>query len=444
MAEVFSRHGYRCLPVGGALRDILLDRTVGDFDLATDAHPEEVIRIFPHARVVPTGLKHGTVTLVGRDRAYEITTFRTESGYADHRHPDAVGFTTSLEDDLSRRDFTVNALALDLSTGVLSDLFDGLGDIADKTLRTIGDPGERFREDALRMMRCCRFAATLGFRIEERTFDAIRENASLLSQVSQERIRDELLKIIGSPQPSIGFEAMRRTGLLALVLPELLEGFEMQQNKYHRFDVYTHNIRSCDAAAGLTDDLAVRMAALLHDTGKARTIRPEPDGENTFYNHEIVGASMAWQILRRLRCSNAFTEKVCRLVKNHMFHYTELWTDSAVRRFMRKTEDIMDEIFALREADRIGSGKRTGPSRILEDLKVKIEHERKAQSAFKITDLALGGNDIMRILSIPPSPRVGRVLAELLEQVLENPDLNTPERLEELIRKMPDPTGSGR
>jgi len=434
IVEVFRQEGFQCFPVGGALRDILLERPVVDFDLTTDATPSQVMKLFP--KVIPTGIDHGTVTLIGKEHKYEITTFRTEENYSDHRHPDSVSFSSSIEEDLSRRDFTINALAVDLLNKELIDLFNGLEDIEDRIIRTIGDPDKRFTEDALRMMRFCRFASVLKFKTDNSSFEAVKRNAHLIDKISKERVRDELVKILLSVQPSTGLELLRRAGLMERIIPELLEGFGIEQNRFHRYDIYEHNIKTCDAASRLTEDLSVRMAALLHDIGKSRTINKAEGKENTFYNHEITGAILAKEILKRLKFSNQFIDKVFLLIKNHMFHYTRDWSDAAVRRFMRKTEMIMDELFILREADRIGSGKKSGDSKILAELKEKIEQERKKESAFKLKDLALDGNDVMRILNIPPSPKVGEILNSLLESVLEDPSLNTKEKLEELIKKM--------
>jgi tRNA nucleotidyltransferase (CCA-adding enzyme) len=435
VVKTFWNAGYECFPVGGAVRDIILhmEREEPDYDLATDARPEEVRSLFQ--TVIPTGIKHGTVTVVFNDKHYEITTYRTDGKYSDNRHPDEVLFASTLEEDLARRDFTINALALDLRGHKLIDNYAGLHDLEHGIIRTIGDPLERFKEDGLRMMRACRFASVLGFHIENRTFEAIHGLAGLINRISFERIRDEFSRIILSRKPSVGLELLRAAGLMTLIVPELLTGYGIMQNQFHKWDIYKHNIETCDAAAGLTTDLAVRLSALFHDIGKPQSLRQDGDsGSNTFYNHEVISGAITRKVMRRLKYSNAVIDKVLALVRNHMFYYTEEWTDSAVRRFIVKTETVMDELFVLREADRIGSGKKTGNSRIIRQLKEKIERIRSEDSAFKLKDLAVSGHDVMKIRGITPSREVGLVLNALLQKVLEDPSLNTPEQLEAMVR----------
>ena len=429
---IFAKNGYECYPVGGAVRDILLDRQPAEYDLTTNATPEQVASLF--RSIIPTGIKHGTVTLLWNDLPYEITTYRTEGKYSDMRHPDEVRYAQTLDEDLSRRDFTINALALDLKDRRLVDNFQGVQDLKLGVIRTIGEPEERFREDGLRILRACRFASTLGFSIEPRTLSAIGRLAGLINNISMERVRDEFQKIVLSSVPSVGLELLRETGLMKFILPELLDGYGAEQNIYHKFDVYYHNIGTLDAAAKLTGELAIRLAALLHDVGKPRTMRG--DGKNnTFYNHEMVGSYMSKAILRRLRFPNTIVARSVTLIKNHMFHFTDDWTDAAVRRFMRKADGIMEDLFILREADRVGSGKKQGNSRILERLKDKIKGEQEAQSAFKITDLAVNGTDVMAVLKIKPSKKVGEILEQLMEIVIEDPSQNTRENLLEKIKQ---------
>ncbi len=431
--KTLKEKGFECFPVGGAIRDLLLGRKSSDYDLATNAKPEEVASLFRH--VIPTGIKHGTVTILHKDRHYEVTTYRIEGKYSDNRRPDEIRYASTIQEDLSRRDFTINALALDLDNNAIIDLFDGMGDMERMILRTIGVPDQRFSEDALRMLRACRFASTLGFHLDHDTKGSITRNAELIKNISFERVRDEIIKIMGSPIPSIGLELLRETGLMAILLPELLEGYGVEQNKFHKYDVYYHNIASCDATAELTDDVDVRLAALFHDIGKPQSMRTS-GGSNTFYNHEVISYHKAKHIMRRLKFSNTEMYKILLLVRNHMFHFTEEWTDGAVRRLMRKADPYLKELFILREGDRIGSGKKAGNSRIIEQLKVKIAQIIEEENALKVKDLAINGTDVMRIKEIEPSRKVGEILESLLQMVLDDPSLNTKEKLEELAKKM--------
>ncbi len=431
--HTLRNNGYECYPVGGCVRDLLIGRKGADYDLASNARPEQVAKLFRH--VIPTGIRHGTVTIILNEKSYEVTTYRIEGKYSDNRRPDDVVYASTIQEDLSRRDFTINALALDLQNQKVIDLFDGLKDLDAMVIRTIGDPQARFNEDALRMLRACRFASTIGFHIEPATLTAITNLAQTIRNISAERVRDEFIKIIRSPVPSIGLELLRETGLMEIIVPELLEGYGMMQNQFHQYDVYYHNLAACDATAELTDDPDIRLAALFHDIGKPQSMRTT-DATNTFYNHEIISFHKAKHIMRRLRFSNAELDKVLLLVRNHMFHYTEEWTDGAVRRLMRKVDPYLDELFILREGDRIGSGKKTGNSRIIDQLKKKIEQVREEENALKVTDLAVNGTDVMSIKGIAPSKAVGEILENLLELVLDDPTLNTKEKLTELILKM--------
>ena len=299
-AEVLSG-GFQCHLVGGAVRDLLTGRPHTDFDIATNARPEQVGKLF--RRVIPTGIKHGTVTVLFRDVTFEVTTYRTEAGYTDGRRPDKVSFAPSILDDLARRDFTINAMAWDLNAHRLIDPHDGRKDLARGIIRAIGDPSERFREDGLRPLRACRIASQLDFNVEEVTRDAIPGALDILSRVSAERVRDELVKILESPLPSRGLILMKETRILTVVLPELLEGVGVAQGDLHCYDVFTHSVHACDAAP--SSSLALRLAALLHDVGKPRSLAPGPGGRPTFYGHDKVSAEMTEAILMRLKMPNA-------------------------------------------------------------------------------------------------------------------------------------------
>jgi len=426
--------------VGGAVRDLLRGVPAGDFDLATNLLPEQTAKSFPSS--VPTGIEHGTITVWLNDRCqgkgFEITTYRGEGTYSDGRHPDQVIFMSRIEDDLARRDFTINAMALNPLTLQLVDPFDGQKDLIARLIRAVGDPKVRFCEDGLRSMRAIRFATCLDFNIDANTLAAISETLHTVEKVSIERLRDEFLKLLTAEKPSRGIELMRTTGLLAIILPELLEGVDLHQNHFHMFDVYQHTLAATDAAEGRT----ARLAALFHDIAKPRTAQQKPDipGEHTFYRHDSVGAALTDVILRRLKFSNDEREKIVGLVAHHMFWYDPAWSDGSVRRFVRRigTENL-DDIYELRRADIIARGKGEDPSIELEPLQQRVVNVLEQSRAMKITDLAVNGKDVMEVLRVAPSPRVGEVLEQLLERVLEDPSLNHRERLLSLISEYTTP-----
>jgi poly(A) polymerase/tRNA nucleotidyltransferase (CCA-adding enzyme) len=430
MSLKLHHSGYEAWIVGGSVRDILIGRPACDHDIATDATPQEVMKLF--RRTIPTGVKHGTVTVLSGSQAVEVTTFRSDGTYSDARHPDSVTYAKTILEDLSRRDFTINGIAYNPINDALVDPYGGKQDIEKRIIRTIGDPVERFNEDGLRPYRACRFAAQLGFSIENNTSKAIRTSLKRAAEVSVERIRDEFIKIIQSDKPSIGIELLRTSGLLELFLPEILTGFGINQNVYHRFDIYYHNLYTCDAAD--PGDYRIRLAALFHDIGKfyaKREVEGKHKGKKSvFYNHEIVGAGVAKRIMRRLRFSNNDVKVVTHLIRNHMFHYTYLWTDGAVRRFIRKVGlDSINSLFELRRADRIGNGLKRGESKAVENLKVRIDRIIEQENAITVKDLALNGHDVMREFNLKPGPIIGKILNHLLEEILDDPSKNTREIL---------------
>lgn len=422
----FSRSGFDCYLVGGCVRDLLLGHDTYDYDFATNAKPEQVMKLFK--RVAPTGIKHGTVTVLSGDMEFEVTTYRADGKYLDGRRPDSISFSDSLQEDVQRRDFTINGLAYDMKQDKVIDLVGGIEDLEKGIIRTIGSPLDRFGEDGLRTYRACRFAAKLGFEIEPATFNAIGRTLEIASKVSAERIREELMKLLSTDTPSKGFECMRRSGLLKLALPELDICYEVEQNRFHAYDIYYHSLYSCDAAP--KDKPLVRLAALLHDIGKVNTRKQAEDGEYTFYNHEVIGARMVRKLMRRLKFSNTEMEIVNNLVINHMFHYTDDWSDGAVRRFMRKVgvENIPD-LFELREADRIGNGTRTGLPEPIKKLQERIDAVIEAENAITVRDLRINGNIIMEKFDLKPGPLIGRILHDLLELVLDEPDMNREDLL---------------
>ncbi|MCL1958267.1 MAG: HD domain-containing protein, partial [Spirochaetes bacterium] len=318
---------------------MLRGEKIHDWDIATDAEPEEVTAIIRAAKgkVIPTGIKHGTVTVFYKKHNAEVTTFRTETGYSDGRRPDKVEYTSSIEEDLSRRDFTMNAIAMRLPGGEIVDPFDGAKDIKNKIIRCVGNASQRFNEDGLRPLRAVRFAAQLGFEIEENTLSAIPDALSVSAKVSQERVRDEIDKILASPLPSRAFRLMEKTGLLHLFLEELAVCRGIEQKGFHQFDVLDHSLLACDYAAQNGYSQTLRLAALLHDAGKPSVRKlDEKSGVWTFYRHEEISCKIAQKILGRLRYPNITTDNVCHLIKEHMFHYTDEWSDAAVRRFIAR------------------------------------------------------------------------------------------------------------
>jgi tRNA nucleotidyltransferase (CCA-adding enzyme) len=426
IAQLLNRHGFECYLVGGSVRDLILRREVYDYDLATNAHPDSIRSIFK--RSIPTGIKHGTITVIEDGITFEITTYRADGTYLDGRHPESIAFSDTLEEDIRRRDFTINGIAYNPLTDQLIDHVRGIEDIERKVIQTIGNPSDRFNEDGLRPLRACRFASKLHFTIEEATFNAISLSLETVGKISLERVRDEFMKILETDKPSVGIELLRESGILKIFIPELSDCYGVLQNKYHKYDVYYHSIYSCDAAP--IDMPLIRLAALLHDIGKVPSRRLNDSGEYTFYNHEVIGSKLVKRVLRRLKFSNEQIEKIDNLVLHHMFHYTDEWTDGAVRRFIRKIGiNNIDDIFSLRLADRKGNGARKGLPTPIEKLKVRIEKVISAENAISVKDLDIDGTILMSELNLLPGPMIGEILRELLELVLDNPDLNKCEIL---------------
>ncbi len=424
--------GKQAYLVGGCVRDLLAGLDAVDYDVATDAVPEEVRRIF--RRTAPTGIKHGTITVLGDEGDYEVTTFRRDGKYGDARHPDDVTYAENIEEDLSRRDFTINALAYDPLEDELVDLFGGVEDFERGIVRAVGDAAERFREDGLRPLRAVRLAARFGFEVDADTLDAIPGVLDRVRMVAAERVRDEFMKMLATAaKPSYGIELMREADLLEVYIPELLEGYAVTQNEFHAYDVYTHSLYTCDAAPA--EKPLVRLAALLHDIGKPRT-RVVRDGRVTFYNHQAVSRRMARDILNRLRFSKKQRDHVLHLIYYHMFGYTPAWTDAAVRRLIRKVgrENIAD-LFDLRIADWFGNGTNYGFPGYLRALERRVNEAIAREEAFTEKDLAIDGRDVMSALEIAPGPKVGEALSYLLERVLEDQTLNERERLLGLLRE---------
>lgn len=501
---ILQKAGYEAYIVGGAVRDIMRasllesDQKITDFDFTTNATPEQIQALFPEnfyentfgtVSVTPKHLREQIqlpepsitsaapqgepaqrvidiakaskihISLLAQtealaaqnvpstqEEAYEITTFRSDGVYTDHRRPETVSWGTSLDEDLNRRDFTINAIAIAITQEKLQSLFSeqtppetvnfaeneyqlldphqGIVDLKEHTVRTVGDPHARFSEDALRMLRAIRFSVQLNMRIADETYLAIRAQSALLAHISQERIRDEFCKMLMSDFPREAIELLDDTDLLRHILPELLSSKGVQQGGHHTTDVWTHSL---DALAETpSSDVVVRLATLLHDIAKPQTYQVI-NGQPTFYNHEIIGSRMAKKIAQRLRFSNNDCERIFTLVRFHMFHYQPEQTDAAIRRFMRNVGlENIDDILDLREGDRLGSGARKTSWR-LEEMKQRMIEQ--LNQPLSVTDLAIDGTELMKELQLQPGPLIGKLLKHLFELVMEQPELNTKEEL---------------
>jgi poly(A) polymerase/tRNA nucleotidyltransferase (CCA-adding enzyme) len=424
----FKDSGFRCYLVGGAVRNFIRGIKPSDYDFATDALPEDVIKLFKS--VIPTGIEHGTVTVLFRGFSLEVTTFRIDGTYTNSRHPDSIKYSASIEADLARRDFTINSMALDPLTGKILDPQEGLKDLKQKVIRAIGNPQERFAEDGLRVLRGCRFASQLGFEIDENTLSGMKMEAHRLKLISAERIRDEIIKILLSDKPSTAFFIMKDTGVLEYVIPELLEGCGVGQREMHKFDVFEHSVYSADFAE---KDLIIRLSALLHDIGKPSCLEIM-DNVPTFYSHDEASAEIAGKILTRLKFPKNTIAQTVHLIKNHMFNYSEEWSDSAVRRFIAKVGiDNIKPLLKLRYADRGGmAGKYVSCPNDTSFIN-RINRIIESESVFSIKDLDITGN-ILSDSGIPKGPEMGKVLEFLLESVLEDPLLNKKEKLIEIAK----------
>jgi len=431
--------GYLAYLVGGCVRDLILGKEPKDWDITTNATPEEIASLFPKTIYENS---FGTVTVIHegieniRFRNIEITPFRLEAKYSDKRHPDEVKFSQNIEDDLKRRDFTINALAYNLK-GQLMDLFDGVHDLKDKVIRTVGEPDERFTEDALRLLRAIRFASQLCFTINIETEKSITKNSELLKSISAERIRDEFTKIILSPQPSLGLSLCHNLGVLKQILPELEAGIGVNQGGEHIYDVWEHILRAVQHGADKEWSLEVRLAALFHDIGKPKTQRvSEKPGKWTFYGHEVIGEKIADKIMLNLKFPNKTRETVVNLVRNHMFFSDpDKITLSAVRRIIANVgPDHIWDLMKVRACDRIGMGRPKEDPYRLRRYEAMIEEALSQPTS--VAMLKINGQKIVEVIRETPGPRIGYLLHALLEEVLENPELNTAEYLEDETVKL--------
>jgi putative nucleotidyltransferase with HDIG domain len=440
ITEILARlteAGFEAYIVGGSVRDYLLGVEPKDWDITTNARPEKITELFTDSKYEN---RFGTVIIPIRDEGgqatdiVEITTYRSEHGYSDHRRPDEVIFEDKLENDLARRDFTINALAMDAS-GNLVDEFGGEKDLKKRIIRTVGEPEDRFKEDSLRMLRAVRFATQLGFAIESKTERSISKLAGSIKFIANERIRDEIIKILASQSPAEGIIKLHELKLLNYIIPELEEGDGMTQNHHHKSTVFDHNVLSLKHCPNQA--WQVRFAALLHDIGKART-KKIINGAATFYNHEIVGAKMVDKILKRLRFSTDDIERIVNLVRNHMFYYNvDEVTAASVRRLIAKVgEENLSDLIDLRVADRLGSGVAKAMPYKLRHLQYMMEKVRHDPVSVKM--LKINGEDLMKLLDLEPGPKIGALLDCLLSEVIEDPELNSKEylakRSQELVK----------
>jgi tRNA nucleotidyltransferase (CCA-adding enzyme) len=428
----FSQAGFEIYLVGGAVRDLLLQRDLHDADFTTNATPEQIQKLLPDSFYDNV---FGTVGLIVKtdqgEEKYEITTYRSEKGYEDRRRPTEVTWGKTLEEDVIRRDFTVNAMAIGPAKNgqlELIDLVDGQKDLGMRIIRAVGNANERFSEDALRMMRAIRFAAQLGFTIEPETYEAIVKNAELLQEISAERIRDELLKILSSDYPSEGITLLFTSGILNYIMPEMVKGYGVAQARHHIHDVWTHSLLSLKHVP--SKDPIVRLATLIHDVGKPVVAKGEGEAR-TFYNHEVAGAKIAAALAKRLRLSKKDTERLITLVRWHLFTVDERQTDSAIRRFIRNVgKENLEDMLALRVGDRLGGGARETSWRLEKFKKRLIEVQKQP---FTVADLKVNGNDVMKIFGIKPGPQVGQILNQLFEEVVEK---KLPNQREALLTKL--------
>ncbi|HCU01315.1 TPA: hypothetical protein DIC62_00735 [Candidatus Nomurabacteria bacterium] len=465
VTSTLEKADFEVFLVGGCVRDLIIDRIPKDWDIATNAKPEEIIPLFDKTIYenkfgtvgvcVPVeedkgktvaDVTHETVlnvTHVTNDIKYnilEVTPYRTEAKYSDFRHPDEVLFSNKIEDDLQRRDFTINALAYNISKGQIIDLYKGQEDIKDKVIRAVGDPNDRFQEDALRMLRAIRFGTELNFAISYDTMQAISDNSNLIKNISMERIRDEFSKIIMSENPMAGVGLLQKLGLLQYIIPELEEGIGCEQKGAHIYDVWEHLLHALEHAGGKNWPLEIRLSALFHDIGKPRTRRYDATkndgkGKYTFFGHEVVGFRMTKMIMERLKYPNNITEKVLSFTRYHMFFSdTDKIKLSAVRRIVQNVgrENIWD-LMKVRECDRVGMKKAEAPHRL---RKYHAMIEEVLHDPISVGQLAIDGKYMIGTLGVLPGPRMGWILSALLEEVLDDPTKNTEEHLSELVKSM--------
>jgi len=424
LMDEFKKNNYQIFVVGGAVRDALLKKSVDNWDFTTNAIPDEIRKLFPDSFYNNI---YGTVSIPKDKIIFEITPFRKESNYSDSRHPEKIEWAKTIEEDLSRRDFTINAIAYDGKN--IIDPYGGQKDLSNRLIKAVGDPDIRFNEDALRLLRAVRFTSQLGFLIEDTTRDSIQKNAGLITKISWERIRDEFLKILGGDHPSEGILFLKNTGLLSYILPEVDVCFAIPQKspkRHHVYDVGTHLVMALKHCP--SSDPITRFATLIHDIGKAKTFyKDEKTDLITFYNHEVVGKKQTEKIAERFKLSNKQKDKLITLVAEHQYTVSETQTDKAIRRFIRSvTKEYLQDMLDLRTGDRIGSGAKPTSWRN-ELFKKRLEEVQK--QPFQIKDLKIDGNDVMKLLKIKPGPKIGSILKKLFDKVSEGKIKNEKQAL---------------
>lgn len=434
--SIIEEYGEEAYIVGGCIRDLIMDKKPKDWDIATSALPNEVVNLFNkmNFKVIELSKKHGTIVLVKNDIEYEITTFRTEDEYTDHRHPDQVTFVTDLKKDLQRRDFTMNALAYSESKGLI-DLFDGQEAIKKGIIQCVGNPNERFKEDALRILRGIRFSAQLDFNIEKNTFKAMKEVNQLIKMVSMERIQSEFNKIILSEHPSKGILFLREIGALEIIIPEIEAMYDFNQhNPNHHLDVFYHSL---EVLENTPKDVYMRLAAIFHDIGKPVTFIRDSDGIGHFYDHEKKSSELAEKILKRMKYSNEIIEKTLKLIDEHMTIYNNQFSEKAVKRLMKRIEPAsIDQLANFQIADIKATANPEKFQHVLA-LKERVEEIKKRKDPLTVKELAIDGNDLIN-LGISEGVIIGEILNYLLQEVLENPKLNNQKRLISIVEEIID------
>ncbi|MCX7958025.1 MAG: CCA tRNA nucleotidyltransferase [Deltaproteobacteria bacterium] len=432
LIKEIKRHNHQAFMVGGSVRDIILGREILDWDIATSASPALIMRLF--RKSYPTGIRHGTVTVIYKGVRFEVTAFRSESDYSDGRHPDRIKFGVSIEEDLSRRDFTINAIAYDPLEERIIDPYGGIGDIEKGLIKCVGSAYDRFSEDGLRSLRAVRFASILEYRLHRDIVPAIRDTIQIFLKVSAERVREEILKMMKSRRPSAGIILMQKSGLLECVFPELVNTIGFRQNRWHKYDLFKHSLRTMDFLP--PDDPELRLIGLLHDI--AKPICKSGQTENaTYYGHDIKGAEMVGEIFLRLKFPKRSVARAKRIVANHMKGYTSDWTDAAVRRLMKKLGQEIYTLIDFQKADVMARGTEVRSTMaLLNELERRVRKLESEETALNLNQLKVNGNDVMRIRKIPPSPEVGRILKRLMEMVIERPEINRRDTLLNLIKTL--------
>lgn len=427
--DTFKNNGYESYIVGGSVRDSQIGSSLPkDYDVTTNALPEEIIRLFN--KTIPTGIEHGTVTVMINGVGYEVTTYRIDGKYLDNRRPNDVTFVSNLKEDLARRDFTINALAYNEEKGLV-DYFGGIEDLRNRIIRAVGEPNKRFQEDALRMLRAIRFSSRLDFNIEEKTLEAIKANCDLILNVSNERIRDELCKMLVSDNPEKALKLLEETKLLKRILPELqlTVGFN-QQNPHHNKDIFEHILAVVEKCPS---KLNLRLAALLHDIGKPQCFTIDKKGIGHFYGHDKKSVILSEKILRRLKFDNQSISEVCILVKEHM-NLLEKPTDSSVKRLINRVgKDLLNDLFVLQRADALDSVSPEIRLKEIDRVEERANDIIESKVPLSTKELAVNGKVLMEEFSLNPGKEIGDMLKFLLDKVLENPQLNSRDKLLDIV-----------